>query len=576
MSILEANLDLDVNEITMIRGRMRRVMAALDYAFNAHVPVNRLPSEILERIFLLTQPHYEDFVPKWPDRKSLQWLTITRVCARWRTVAINFSALWATIDLSRNDSPDMGRAFLARSANAPLTIFFSSDHLEHSTHDVSVLEDICHRYSARLAVLHLAVDNPLDCFFICNLFGDLPRCLHSLSLSTGDGGTFFHGWKHAPALLAQPLPTVRKLTLRNVDVGVIGAVFSDLTHLATYATSIRLHLARKSLWRLFKSSPRLEKLVLDSDLIFTPRSVDSGMIPLSRLRKLQLGGNAWHILDLLQISDSCDIRCKSVEKADHGANGGVELSLSSPLAPLRRRVHTVQMLAGHDILRMHVAIRSHTMYVGEIRDVTRCLAGIVVPDVQLVILLVDRLRATDDELVQLLSPMRSLHALTVVAAHPSMSHDLVSICDVLAPCAVGANSILCPALQAVHLYGFEPNHILPIMWKMTVRRAQLGVPLREIHIYEDSITPRRTFPGMRQTFMLDASGAPENVEHESASTSACEFIAQVRRDAELEFPECGDDWPTFEAGQRVALKDGTSDEEAEDSADGTEETDETG
>ncbi|TRM59571.1 hypothetical protein BD626DRAFT_507582 [Schizophyllum amplum] len=452
-------------------------------------------SEILERIFLLTQPHYEDFVPKWPDRKSLQWLTITRVCARWRTVAINFSALWATIDL-----------------------FGTTPRIW----DALSWPDICHRYSARLAVLHLAVDNPLDCFFICNLFGDLPRCLHSLSLSTGDGGTFFHGWKHAPALLAQPLPTVRKLTLRNVDVGVIGAVFSDLTHLATYATSIRLHLARKSLWRLFKSSPRLEKLVLDSDLIFTPRSVDSGMIPLSRLRKLQLGGNAWHILDLLQISDSCDIRCKSVEKADHGANGGVELSLSSPLAPLRRRVHTVQMLAGHDILRMHVAIRSHTM----------CLAGIVVPDVQLVILLVDRLRATDDD----------LHTLTVVAAHPSMSHDLVSICDVLAPCA------------AVHLYGFEPNHILPIMWKMTVRRAQLGVPLREIHIYEDSITPRRTFPGMRQTFMLDASGAPENVEHE------------IRRDAELEFPECGDDWPTFEAGQR----------EAEDSADGTEETDETG
>ena len=93
-------LDVDprLRQVRDLDQKTRLVMAAIKSARNAHALINKLPDEILERIFLLVQPYYGDFLPKWPGLKSLEWTAITRVCRRWRLIATSYSALWTTLD----------------------------------------------------------------------------------------------------------------------------------------------------------------------------------------------------------------------------------------------------------------------------------------------------------------------------------------------------------------------------------------------------------------------------------------------------------------------------------------------
>ena len=68
-------------------------------------PMERLPLDILLEIFILV------------GRKGLDLLSITRVCRRWRKLAIEVRSLWTVVD---NSSVKYLDDWLAFSRNAPL------------------------------------------------------------------------------------------------------------------------------------------------------------------------------------------------------------------------------------------------------------------------------------------------------------------------------------------------------------------------------------------------------------------------------------------------------------------------
>ncbi|TEB15221.1 hypothetical protein FA13DRAFT_1573069, partial [Coprinellus micaceus] len=104
-----------LNCIKELKGEVK----ALEWSCNTLSPPNRIPPEVLSRIFVMVQ---------WRSRArglgrpgNLAWLKITHVCRHWRETAIACQALWTTLSFIK---PKITHLMLQRSQNAPLIVDF--------------------------------------------------------------------------------------------------------------------------------------------------------------------------------------------------------------------------------------------------------------------------------------------------------------------------------------------------------------------------------------------------------------------------------------------------------------------
>ncbi|KAI0046202.1 hypothetical protein FA95DRAFT_1414494 [Auriscalpium vulgare] len=89
-------------------------------------PVARLPPEILSLVFSILSsidpPHPTLFEP-FKLKNDLGWLVVTHVCRRWRNIALNDPALWASdIALPSVMGDRWAAEFLSRAQGLPLTL----------------------------------------------------------------------------------------------------------------------------------------------------------------------------------------------------------------------------------------------------------------------------------------------------------------------------------------------------------------------------------------------------------------------------------------------------------------------
>ncbi|KAI0045568.1 hypothetical protein FA95DRAFT_1471617, partial [Auriscalpium vulgare] len=106
---------------------MNRALLGLRQQHNAHIPIARLPNEILRKIF--------SFVSKVDPAMDLRgrgrsgdgdketkshagWVAVTYVCQGWRDVAVNQPSLWADIPLALG--PEWVKTFAARAQDVSL------------------------------------------------------------------------------------------------------------------------------------------------------------------------------------------------------------------------------------------------------------------------------------------------------------------------------------------------------------------------------------------------------------------------------------------------------------------------
>jgi hypothetical protein len=195
----------------------RRAEIARNRARNAALPINRLPDEVLSKIFLVSVSPVEG--PLWDS-------PFLATCHRWRKCALHCPRLWSVIPIYGDTELDELALWLSRSASVPLHIRFTYDEDDGSSETImahfTTAYEIISRHSPRIRSLHvtgitsIAILLPLE--FPTDAFREL--CLK---------------W-HAGDQPASPLPVVgsdvsqylRSLDLRGSKICRNAVHFCDL------------------------------------------------------------------------------------------------------------------------------------------------------------------------------------------------------------------------------------------------------------------------------------------------------------------------------------------------------------
>ncbi|TDL16758.1 hypothetical protein BD410DRAFT_794960, partial [Rickenella mellea] len=110
-------------------------------------PIDSIPSEILEMIFLFTQTD----MYSW-EYEYRKWIYCAHVSRRWRRVSLSFKHLWTSV---HTIWCHIAHTFIRRSGNAPLTLRIAlrsdTSGLERQTVDLALM----HIYRTRELHLHV-------------------------------------------------------------------------------------------------------------------------------------------------------------------------------------------------------------------------------------------------------------------------------------------------------------------------------------------------------------------------------------------------------------------------------------
>ncbi|KAJ7631603.1 hypothetical protein DFH06DRAFT_1438742 [Mycena polygramma] len=170
-------------------------------------PLRHLPPELLGRIFLLTLPDLEQEQDRSFRRRMARspWV-LTRICSRWRKIAISLPSLWTTITLAHFQDPgctsplDMLKTELLRSANAPLSIIVPPFHEPSLLEELALALTLVLESSARWESLEI----PTGAIFCKTFSGQVPL-LRKLYIGGGRSRPVHSVGQHAqPRVLVAP------------------------------------------------------------------------------------------------------------------------------------------------------------------------------------------------------------------------------------------------------------------------------------------------------------------------------------------------------------------------------------
>ena len=202
IALQEAMRELDVEE-----ARAKR-------AWNAMLPVNSLPNELLVAVFKLDAEDPELFMDgRLPY--YYQWLRLMLVCARWRDVICATPTFWTRVWTTRN-TPAWLDLCLARSAGTSLRISLydpSSEVIQKLAPHTERLQDLNISYAEDfLSISHLISQSSMS-------------TLQTLDISVNQGSVGVH-------ITAAHYPALRSLRLFGVDLPSDHTAFANLRRLA--------------------------------------------------------------------------------------------------------------------------------------------------------------------------------------------------------------------------------------------------------------------------------------------------------------------------------------------------------
>ena len=187
----------------------------------------RLPTEILEIIFIHRARDYHskascDSTPTVPS-----WVNISYVCRRWRNVTLNCATLWTYLFVT---SPRWTEELLARSGNAPLKLHVNPDPCRCDTTflELGIVEQVMNRVERiQELCLHLPFTSD-DHHFFSKLSSRAP-CLQKLKIST-EGDFDCSQW--SSVLFDGDTPALRTLELTGCSVPWYSFTLGGLTTLS--------------------------------------------------------------------------------------------------------------------------------------------------------------------------------------------------------------------------------------------------------------------------------------------------------------------------------------------------------
>jgi len=251
----------------------------LKYAQNSHIPVSRLPAELLSDVFLYI---VEAGLQDGNARFAVGTFNFLRVCRRWNEVAIGFPQLWVRWV---SGAAKVWHLFKSRSGDAPLFLTWRS-HLGDSARDILTGAGTPRRirqldfggYSEQLERLLDTLNSDstsVTSSVRMKLIGPFPRW------SVEQLNRFFFS----------PLPNLSKLDIENFLPDSSSSLFTT-----SNLTSLRLSLpqdyqrrfTRSQLSKVLQQHPNLRELDLEGALPPVEKSGPSIPVVLSNLVDLRL------------------------------------------------------------------------------------------------------------------------------------------------------------------------------------------------------------------------------------------------------------------------------------------------
>ena len=253
---------------------------------NGHLPISKLPVEILSGIFLLHQQNVMDS-ERYVQVQTLDWIGISYVCRQWREIALNFSDLWIHIPCHH---PRWAEEMVARSKQARLIVRVAQyDPIKYPS-EAQFLKNLLQQHLSRIQVLEIRKtwNQLVEKLFEAIQPSSVP-CLSTLSVLT-----YWDGASNTASLRVEILDSrlLNATSLRRVAISATvewrSKLFNGLTHL-------RLGLGEDDMPRTQNSQPEfLDALrhmptlqLLDLKGLVLPAGVDRSSLEPVHLPDLQ-------------------------------------------------------------------------------------------------------------------------------------------------------------------------------------------------------------------------------------------------------------------------------------------------
>ena len=221
---------------------------------NEIVSVNRLPPEILSEIFLDLA---ESLASREYRRERLsavrnEWLRVTRVCRRWREVAVGQPLLWNVLDYNTGNArrqtheAALNRQWLRRAGCAPLDICIGGTNLI----DEETLAELAAR-CGQIRRLWIRLFDPAD---ILSRFAGPATHLEELTIQS------FIGAARLPTLVGGDTPFLKRLAMSGKALPSLLDRFSGRVHLELANQVYKERADYVAFLGMLRSSPGLESL----------------------------------------------------------------------------------------------------------------------------------------------------------------------------------------------------------------------------------------------------------------------------------------------------------------------------
>ncbi|KAH9891722.1 hypothetical protein C8Q73DRAFT_85274 [Cubamyces lactineus] len=178
--------------LTKRRTTLQLEVLAVNALWNATLPINTLPVEILVHIFHLARPDESDdddeasapqvLFPLIPRVGSYHWIRFMLVCRHWRAVILSNYSLWRSVDIDMRMDPL--EVALSRSTTGLVDVAIHGNSLVWDVHR-EFIETHCTRFRA----LHLSTYDPSPSFM--QKFNQPLPALRELTLACGRNGAQF-------------------------------------------------------------------------------------------------------------------------------------------------------------------------------------------------------------------------------------------------------------------------------------------------------------------------------------------------------------------------------------------------
>ncbi|KAF8550389.1 hypothetical protein OG21DRAFT_419864 [Imleria badia] len=240
-------------------GTVAQKLGLLDlYAqIDSHSFIFRLPTEILESIFIDCARDHHSKENDFLGQPVPNWVNVSYVCRHWRNVALDCPTLWSYLfAISLRWTEEL----LARSKQAPLKLYIIQDLTSPFSSELSFVEPVM-KHVERIQELHLYIQEERSVAGYFSRLSSPAPLLETLRITTERRSS-----EWSSILFNGDTPALRTLELSRCPVPWYSFKLGSLTRLSLHRIPVRFQQNMEAFLATLSCMENLIHLYLDSAL----------------------------------------------------------------------------------------------------------------------------------------------------------------------------------------------------------------------------------------------------------------------------------------------------------------------